>query len=648
MRLPIATVTSLSLSLVTTAMRESLRAQTVGNWLPPVQFPNNYVGCNGNDNEPVYAVHASLIPVGPHRGKVLIWDRSASFLCSVFGGAFSGDRDQRWAIVDPEAGTVAYFVWTIPAAFAPPVYGGALGAITNGAQGLFCASHCWLPDGRLLAVGGDDWSGAISAGYAQFTGSRLVCVYDPQAGPDGTWVTAKEPPLSVPSMPALPFLEIPRWYPTAVVTYRSSAPGIRRIKVVVLGGVEQIVENPESQIGNGIFLATDRAYLTHEAYDLTGGTTPTDLWEITKDDRPGGSLPINYSPNTPTNGVFIGPQTSTSLPDYKLGYSLFYYARAHYLSNAVLGGATYANGLTWAAGMATGTAWVDHPAEPNLWPLPNPILTANWSLLEEPTGVLLPASLLGGGEDRIALFGGQYGPDHTGPVTADVSVLDAKVANPAWVTGLPSLPPPPPGIPAMNHARKFANATLLPDRSVLITGGGTNPEHGGSGGEVLKPEVFRGTVWQDGPPEASPRTYHSCTLLLQSGRVATMGGDSRTWDLQVFEPHYFQPGTTRPVLTSPAPTAAAMTIAYNSTFSISYTLAAGRSLQSASLTTPGSLTHGHDPNQRLVELGIVGSSATTATLAAPVSPTKAPYGYYMLWIVDSAGEVSVAAWVQLW
>ncbi len=642
---------SLSLSLVGTATFKPLRAQApLGNWLPPVQFTGDVIGCGGNDVEPFYAVHGSVIPVGPHRGKVLVWDRSASDMCALVNG-ITGDRDQRWAIVDPETGVAIFERWKIPSSAAPPVHGGPFTypgtniTITNGDQGLFCAGHCWLPDGTLITVGGDDWFGHVRAPWAKFTGSRLVCIYNPMPAPghpNGTWSTVAELPVPV------PFLTVPRWYPTVVVTYDPSVWPTRRVKVVVLGGIEQIVENvaevPDGLgVGNGIFLSTDRSYLTHEAYDIT--EFPAGVWTITKDDRPGGTLPVNYVPNAATNGLFLGPQTSASSPDFLLGYSLFYYARAHYLSNGVFGGGPVsAGGLTWAAGMATGTAWVDH-LFPNTWSTPHPIITTSWPLLEEPTGVLLPASLLingmsSVGEDRIALFGGEYGVDHTGPVTADVHVLDAKAAIPSWSTA---------AIPPMNHARKFVNIILLPDRSVLVTGGGTKVQHGAAGGEVFTPEVFRGaaTGWQDGPPEASPRTYHSVTLLLPSGRPVTMGGDSRTWDMQLFEPHYFQPGNTRPVLTSPASTSPAIIIGYNSTFVVNYTLAPLRTLHSASLTTPGSLTHGHDPNQRLVELGINSSSATTATLTTPVNPTKAPYGYYMLWIVDSAGEVAVAAWVQL-
>ena len=194
----------------------------------------------------------------------------------------------------------------------------------------------------------------------------------------------------------------------------------------------------------------------------------------------------------------------------------------------------------------------------------------------------------------------------------------------------------------MHHPRKFANAVNLPDGSILVTGGGQDPGHGNMGQEVLTPEVFRGTVWEECAPETSPRTYHSGTLMLPSGRVATLGGDSRTYDLQVFEPHYFSTAGTQPVITSsPA------TVGYNTTFDVSYTLASGRSLQSACLITPGSVTHGHDPNQRLVELGIVYTATGTTSLLAPTNPTKAPYGHYMLFLVDSAGQVSAAAWTQL-
>jgi len=289
-------------------MGEPLRGQSppLGRWQPPMKFTGTLQGCNGNQGEKVYAIHSSLIPVGPHRGKVLIWDRSAALDCSIFGGALSGDRDQRWAIVDPEARTILHKAWTIPAQFAPPVYriNPAVPQITNGGQGLFCSGHCWLPDGRLLVIGGDDWHAHFSGGYAVFTGARLVSIYDPLNGPDGTWSTLTQ------LYPGQFFLNSARWYPTVVVAY-DPTQAFRAVKVIVLGGVEELVTDTSDAPapGNGAFLATDRGYLTHEAYDIVEGS-PGAPWTISKDLRQGGTLPVNYTPNTPVFGLFIGPSTA--------------------------------------------------------------------------------------------------------------------------------------------------------------------------------------------------------------------------------------------------------------------------------------------------------------------------------------------------
>lgn len=609
------------------------RAQ-VGSWLPPFKFTGNPLGCAGS-SEPEYAIHSHLIPVGPHRGKVLIWSRSGNSLCYLqYLATAPGDYDQQFAIVDADANppTVTYGVWRIPAVFAPQIYAGSvtipgIATVTHGVQGLFCSGHCWLPDGRLFVVGGNDWSAAITESYADFTGSRMVAIWDPTAGPTGTWSTAQQLPS------AASFLLRPRWYPTALLTVVPAAP-VRTTKVIVFGGIEQAVLEPErvDMDGNGVFLSRDRAYLTHEAYDVVQGV-PT--WTISKDTRPGAALPPVFVPSAPTAGLFLGPASSPPLPTFPLGYSLFYYARAHYLSNGVLGGGpSVANGVSWVGSMPVVTTWIDHPVNANTWLLPQPALPILSDILEEATAVLLPASLGGGGEDRLALIGGQFGLEHIpSNVTGKVFVLDAKLPAPTWS---------PTAIPPLNEVRKFHNSVLLPDSSLLVVGGGQNPTHGATGNEVFHPSVFRGTLWEDGPPEVSPRTYHSCALLLRSGNVLSIGGDSRTWDLQVYQPHYVLPGNNRPVITAnPA------TIAYASNFTVSLTLAPGRTLAKASLTAPGSVTHSHDPNQRIVELAIVSSTSTSATMTAPANPTKAPYGHYLLWLVDSAGEVSVGAWTSL-
>ncbi|HEX5052381.1 MAG TPA: hypothetical protein VFZ65_11445, partial [Planctomycetota bacterium] len=171
-----------------------------------MQFPTNYAGCSGS-TEALYAIHAHLIPVGSNRGKVLIWGKGLSFLCWFpYLATTPGDYDQQFAIVDADASpvTVVYGYWRIPAVSAPPIYNGTTTVggytVSNGMQGLFCSGHCWLPDGRLFIVGGDDWSAHITHPYADFTGSRMVAIYDPMPGATGSWSTVQQ------LTPTVPFL----------------------------------------------------------------------------------------------------------------------------------------------------------------------------------------------------------------------------------------------------------------------------------------------------------------------------------------------------------------------------------------------------------------------------------------------------------
>lgn len=103
-------------------------------------------------------------------------------------------------------------------------------------------------------------------------------------------------------------------------------------------------------------------------------------------------------------------------------------------------------------------------------------------------------------------------------------------------------------------------------------------------------------------------------------------------------------GECHAVLITSVPSTA---ITYNTAFTVNFALSTNRTLQSACLIAPGSVTHSHDPNQRLLELPITNPTATSAQLTPPANPTKAPRGYYMLFIVDNTGAPSAAAWVQL-
>jgi hypothetical protein len=66
-----------------------------------------------------------------------------------------------------------------------------------------------------------------------------------------------------------------------------------------------------------------------------------------------------------------------------------------------------------------------------------------------------------------------------------------------------------------------------------------------------------------------------------------------------------------------------------------------------SLIRCGSTTHAFDNSQRLVDMEILGQGGGTVRTVAPDESTLAPPGWYMLFLVDTAGVPSVARWVHL-
>ena len=62
---------------------------------------------------------------------------------------------------------------------------------------------------------------------------------------------------------------------------------------------------------------------------------------------------------------------------------------------------------------------------------------------------------------------------------------------------------------------------------------------------------------------------------------------------------------------------------------------------------PGAATHAFDMEQRLIELEIAPAQDGKLHLVGPPNANIAPPGYYMLFLIDSAGVPSVATFVRL-
>jgi hypothetical protein len=81
-------------------------------------------------------------------------------------------------------------------------------------------------------------------------------------------------------------------------------------------------------------------------------------------------------------------------------------------------------------------------------------------------------------------------------------------------------------------------------------------------------------------------------------------------------------------------------------FDLAATADPKRRIAAVVLVAPGAVTHANDMHQRFIKLPMkVNGTLVTATV--PDSAALAPPGYYMLFVVDSAGVPSVASFVHV-
>ncbi|HYX11216.1 MAG TPA: galactose oxidase-like domain-containing protein, partial [Candidatus Acidoferrum sp.] len=245
---------------------------------------------------------------------------------------------------------------------------------------------------------------------------------------------------------------------------------------------------------------------------------------------------------------------------------------------------------------------------------------------DQGNSILLPPAQ----EQRVMVIGGSGSP----AATNHTDIIDLA-AGPTGATFAPG--------PDLARARGLSNSVILPDRTVLITGGGLH-------GETRADAVHLAEIYDPASntmrsvAEASvSRLYHSVALLLPDGRVATAGSNPDRGDdelrIELFHPPYLFRGP-RPVLLG-APTE----WTYGSTMEISAPSA--MSIRWAELIRPMATTHSGDSSQRLVDLPIICRDACTLTVSLPDNPNLAPPGWYMLFIVDDCGIPSSALWVHL-
>ena len=112
------------------------------------------------------------------------------------------------------------------------------------------------------------------------------------------------------------------------------------------------------------------------------------------------------------------------------------------------------------------------------------------------------------------------------PPTNAAEVIDLNQAIPTWRSVAP-----------MAIARRHANATILPDGKVLVTGGTSGPGFNNTTTPVFEAEMWDPTTeaWTTMAAAQVPRLYHSVAVLLPDGRIFSAGGNGYS-QVEIYEP----------------------------------------------------------------------------------------------------------------
>lgn len=207
----------------------------------------------------------------------------------------------------------------------------------------------------------------------------------------------------------------------------------------------------------------------------------------------------------------------------------------------------------------------------------------------------------------------------------------------------------------MAFPRHWANATVLPDGKVLVTGGSAAANY--LNGVARAAEIYDPATrqWLTGASAVEDRLYHSTALLLPDASVLVAGGGAPAardiggnptegnLNAEIFyPPYFFDQNNNRRTLTPI--TSAPDQIQLGSTFMISPANAG--TINEVNLVRVGSVTHSFNMDQRFIPLRFT-RTGNQLEVAAPSISSVAPPGTYMLFVVDQSGVPSTASFVSV-
>ena len=215
------------------------------------------------------------------------------------------------------------------------------------------------------------------------------------------------------------------------------------------------------------------------------------------------------------------------------------------------------------------------------------------------------------------------------PPTNTAEVINLNASSPTWRA-----------VGSMSVARQMMNATMLPDGTVLASGGTKGPGFNNSdpGMPVLAAEIWNPATetWSTMAAGTLPRLYHSTSLLLPDARVLVTGGDGFT-QTEIFSPPYLFAGARPSITSAPATAGKGQSIFVGTPDATGITGVTWIALPS--------VTHTNNMHQGFFRSTSVAQAEGGINIAAPNDPTVPP-GFYMLFLLKN-GVPSEAKIIQL-
>ncbi|MGW3597793.1 galactose oxidase-like domain-containing protein [Streptomyces sp. NPDC005167] len=205
--------------------------------------------------------------------------------------------------------------------------------------------------------------------------------------------------------------------------------------------------------------------------------------------------------------------------------------------------------------------------------------------------------------------------------------------------------------PSLDEGTRYPSAALLPDDSVLVTGG-SGDYRGRGGSNILQARLYDAKTdsYKRVADPAVGRNYHSGSVLLPDGRVMIFGSDSLYADRANSRPGVFEQRIeiyTPPYLyrdSRPELTAGPKRMRRGGTGM--FTTSRGSTITSAKLMRPSAVTHVTDTDQRSVNLRPA-RTAEGISVTVPKNRALVPSGWYMLFVTDAKGTPSEGTWVEI-